>query len=119
MVTVAKRVGGPLPFMGLLVGGGIVLGITADKVASLARGQKKARQAEGSAATKKKATYVVETRAESDGGLVLEEGDEFSVLGADGDAVLIERLGDDNNPYVISGKLLASISAYPSGYAPA
>ena len=35
-----------------------------------------------------------------------------AVAGADGNATLIEKLGDNNNPYFVSTKFLRSISDY-------
>ncbi len=36
----------------------------------------------------------------------------FKVLERDGNAVLIEKLGDDNNPYFVAAELLNEISDY-------
>lgn len=119
MVTLAKKSGGPLPFMVLLVGGGIVLGIAIDKVASLAKNDMQPRKAAGTAPDQEKTIYVVDSRVESDSGLVLEAGDQIKVLEVDGDAVLIDKVGDDDSPYVVSGDLLAAISAYSSNHVPA
>ena len=38
--------------------------------------------------------------------------DTFKVLEIDGDAALIEKIGDENNPYFVSGCFLESISDY-------
>ena len=40
------------------------------------------------------------------------ENEQFKVLKVDGDVVLIEKLGDHNNPYVVSIKFFSSISDY-------
>ena len=39
-------------------------------------------------------------------------GDQFKVLDVDGDAGLIEIIGDNNSPYFVSLKFLSSISDY-------
>ena len=39
-------------------------------------------------------------------------GDKFKVLESDGDAVLIEKIGDLTNPYFVSAELLKDISDY-------
>ena len=46
---------------------------------------------------------------------VFRVGDEYRVLECDEDAILIEVLGDPNNPYFVSGALLATISDFPEG----
>ncbi len=44
--------------------------------------------------------------------MVFKEGDHFKVLEEDGDSVLIELLGNDDNPYFVSKELLKEISDY-------
>lgn len=44
--------------------------------------------------------------------LAFELGDRFKVLEFDGDAILIEKIGDSNNPYVVSSEFLEKISNY-------
>lgn len=48
----------------------------------------------------------------SNEGVILESGDSFNVLESDGEAVLIEKIGDSNNPYLVSSELLEEISDY-------
>ena len=57
-------------------------------------------------------TYVVCNEGTSDEGVLLREGDQFKVLERDGDAVLIEILGDDGSPYFVSADFLSEISGY-------
>ncbi len=47
------------------------------------------------------------------GGAKIHVGDEYRVLEGDGDAILIEILGDSSNPYVVSDRFLRSVSDYP------
>lgn len=56
--------------------------------------------------------YTVINEGESNEGLKFNVGDKFTVLESDGDAVLIEKHGDDNNPYFVSAELLKTISDY-------
>ncbi len=56
--------------------------------------------------------YTVEKEAESNEDLKFRIGDKFKVLECDGDAILIELLENDNNPYFVSEKLLKEISDY-------
>jgi hypothetical protein len=44
--------------------------------------------------------------------LVLKVGDEYRVIERDGDATLIEVLGDPKNPYVVSAELLKAVSNF-------
>ena len=56
--------------------------------------------------------YEVKTSGVSNEGLTFKIGEYFKVLEADGDAVLIEKIGDENNPYFVSAELLKDISDY-------
>ena len=60
------------------------------------------------------ATYVVHSAATDEQGLELLPGAKFRVLERDDDAVLIEVVGRDDNPWVVSAKLLERISDFPS-----
>ena len=54
----------------------------------------------------------VHTEGKSNEGLLFSVDDTFKVLEIDGDAALIEKIGDENNPYFVSGCFLESISDY-------
>lgn len=56
--------------------------------------------------------YTVSVKGKSDEGLAFELGDTFKILEANGDAGLIEKIGDLNNPYFVSLEFLSSISDY-------
>lgn len=45
-------------------------------------------------------------------GLVFNVGDNYRVLNHDGDAILVEKLGDGNNPYYVSADFLKEISEF-------
>jgi hypothetical protein len=53
------------------------------------------------------------TSDDDDRGLKLRVGDEYRVLECDGDAILIEVLGDPGSPYFVSSKFLRSVSDFP------
>lgn len=57
--------------------------------------------------------FTVTSAAESDQGVSFGIGDTFRVLDRDTDAVLIELIGKENNPWVIPADLLAQISDFP------
>ncbi|WP_136709742.1 hypothetical protein [Agromyces sp. H66] len=58
-------------------------------------------------------TFRVDVGADAGAGLILSAGDEVRVLECDGDAILVEVLGDPDNPYVVSCELMRSISDFP------
>lgn len=112
LTTMAKKVGGPKTLIGLLVGGGAILGGGAvvggsaikKKVSSELEKKKKIEQAA--------VVYTVKAEGTSNEGLHFKVGDQFKVLDVDGDAGLIEIIGDNNSPYFVSLKFLSSISDY-------
>ena len=57
-------------------------------------------------------THVVHTQGVSNEGLQFVVGEQFHVLEIAGDVVLIEKIGDTDNPYFVSADLLRSISDY-------
>lgn len=56
--------------------------------------------------------FTVKTEAADKQGLKFQKGDKFRVLETDGDAILIELLGNSNNPYFVSDSFLKSISDF-------
>lgn len=112
MTTISKKVGGPLKLAGLLVGGGAIVGggtvaggvIIKNKVKKEL--EKKKKEAEATI------VYTVKTERQSNEGLVFKAGEQFKVLELDGDAALIEKIGDSNNPYFVSAEFLGYISDY-------
>lgn len=120
LTTLAKKVGGPGKLVALIAGGGAIAGGIVVKGGEFA--VKKGKQAIAKRKEKKKDSairtdviYTVEQDAESNKGLEFKVGDRFRVLEYDGDAILIELIGNDNNPYFVSGELLKEISDYPDG----
>ena len=114
MVTVAKKVGGPL----VLVVGTAVSGWAIGRGAEaggkgIAKRVKAARQNKAESARETTVTFTVAGEADCGGGLTLQAGDEFRILSRDGDAVLIEVLEDADNPYFVSAEILMKISDFP------
>ena len=112
LTTMAKKVGGPKRLIGLLIGAGTLIG------GGTVAGINKLKEIISSDINEKKQdeeatiVYTVSIEGKSNEELLFKVGDTFRVLAADGDAGLIERLGDENNPYVVSLKFLESISDY-------
>ena len=75
-------------------------------------GSQKKKAAEKEKAAELLKTYTVSKEGVSNEGLQFHVGETFKVLERDGNAVLIEKLGDDNNPYFVAAELLNEISDY-------
>ena len=112
MTTVAKKVGGPKRLFALVFGGGAILGGGA--VAGGGAIKRKVTQELDKKKQEEAASvvYTVSREGSSNEGLRFVVGEQFKVLETDGDAGLIEKLGDANNPYFVSLKFLRSISNY-------
>ena len=103
----SKSLGGPqnLLILTAIGGYGVIRGIEAV-------GKKTLKSVKKKKSISKNRTYKVMTPGESNEGLRFNPDDEFRVLEVDGDAVLIEKIGDKNNPYFVDRKLLSNISDY-------
>lgn len=126
ITTLIKRVGGPENAMKLAAAaGGLLLVAGGAAHAGIQKAtpalKKKAEQLietwrsrEGATGELAGSVYTVTAAAESDQGVSFDVGDTFRVLERDADAVLIELIGNDDNPWVISADLLAEISDFPA-----
>lgn len=103
--TTAKKVKGPQNLLAIVAIGGYVIG------KCLETGLKKANK-EVCKVRSSKTIYHVLTEGVSNEGLEFKVNDEFRVLNRDKQAVLIEKIGDDNNPYYVAYDFLKSISDY-------
>lgn len=107
MTTVAKKVGGPaiLGLGTLAIGAG--LGVGGDEGV---RGLREKRKARISKAILENGTELNITGKYKDKHkLILEPGDTVRVLESDGESILIEKIGDKNNPYFIGWNDLKKI----------
>lgn len=117
LTTVAKKVGGPGKLVALIAGGGAVVGGIAFKSGEfvIKKGKKAiAKRREQSKKLNESAQiiYTVKQDGESNDELIFKRGDSFRVLESDGDAILIELIGNENNPHFISKDLLEQISDF-------
>ena len=112
ITTWSKKVGGPLNLLGIVAGVGELGGVAGTKgiEALVASQKKKAIEKEKVAELSK--TYTIIKDGVSNEGLQFHVGETFKVLERDGNAVLIEKLGDDNNPYFVASEFLNGISDY-------
>lgn len=109
ITTMSKKVGGPEKLIALIATGSIAIykgsEIAIKKLIKAVK-QSKAK------AEKKGSIYTVTIPGESNEGLKFNIDDQFYVLETDGDIILIEKIGDSNNPYFVDKKLLKRISDY-------
>lgn len=105
MTTWSKRVGGPYNLAAIIAFGGYGLGKLGELgVKSLKKLKHKRKEP--------KVIYTIISQGISNEGLTLDVDDKFRVLESDKDVILIEKIGDPNNPYFVSADLLRSISDY-------
>ena len=108
MTTTAKRLGGPYGLTATVLAIGYVGGKLIEVPIRVAikhiRKKKNPRNSE---------KMIAVTSAGSDGsGLTFSQGDAYRVLYSDIDMALIEKIGDTNNPYMVSLDFLRSVSNY-------
>lgn len=110
MTTVAKKCGGPLKLMGLIAVGGYIAGKGVEKVV----GDTKKAVSKHKKENKKisEMTYSVIKDGVSNEGIQFKIGDSIRVLAIDKDVVLIEKIGDTNNPYYVAMDFLCNITNY-------
>lgn len=110
MTTWAKKMGGPLKLLGIVaVGGYVVIRSVEAGGKTIFKIVKKNLNSKGKTIND---TYLVNKTCKSDEGVLFEVGDQFQVLEIADDAVLIEKIGDVNNPYFVSADFLQSISDF-------
>ena len=109
LTTVAKKVGGPKNLVGIVAVAGAVMYKGGEVVVKKI---KKKMNKEKLQETSDLIIYSVTAEGARNGGLKFKIGDQFRVLETDKDAVLIEKIGDDNNPYFVSEEMLKNISNY-------
>lgn len=117
LTTTAKKVGGPKNLFMIIAGSGAIAGVGVYKCGEFLI--KKAVKEMKKIAGKEKLSEIADTKLytvtvedTSNDGVVFKTGDKFRILETDKDAVLIEKVGDSNNPYFVSAELLRNISNY-------
>jgi len=113
LTTWSKRVGGPKKLVGMIaVGGYITLRFGEVGVKKGIKIIKNKVTKKNNIYRNKGMVYDVIADGKDGSGLAFCVGDKYKVLECDGDSILIEKLGDANNPYFVSRDFLASISDY-------
>lgn len=128
LTTVIKRLGGPTKAavkigsaFAALIGGTYFWGEKNGKKKVIAemRGQAKGVKLVtvdmGPSKSKPSVEYLVAKDATSSDGTSFATGDKLRVMDSDDDAVMVERIGDENSPYWVSRDFLESISGHGSG----
>ncbi|MEI7031672.1 hypothetical protein [Streptomyces pratensis] len=114
MTTTAKQVGGP----GVLFAGVAVLGYLSFRgaEAGVAATHKKLRrmQKKRAGATPDE-VFTVTADGDDGNGLTVWTGNEIRVLEDVGEAVLVEVIGGQDNPYMVAPAFLASVCDFPAG----
>lgn len=109
----SKKVGGPKNLVLIIAGAGAVIYKSGEiAVKRTVKVIKKKRSKDKIPEIVDTKTYIVTADGISNEGLAFKIGDQFKVLETDKDAVLIEKIGDSDNPYFISAELLKNISNY-------
>ncbi|MBP3871960.1 MAG: hypothetical protein J6E46_13410 [Faecalicoccus sp.] len=108
MTTWAKKVGGPKQFMAMIFGAG------AAAATAVVEGINWISRDLSDKEKKRESTiiYTVMKDGISKEGLSFKVGENFRILEYDRDIGLIEKIGDDKNPYVVSLSFLHTISDY-------
>ena len=109
MTIVTKKVGGSVNLLLLTGTAGAALYKSGEVVVKRCVRTIKARKATTLAIEEEK-LYEVAMDGRSNKGLEFVVGDTFRVLEANGNSVLIEKIGDTNNPYFVSAEILSKIS---------
>lgn len=109
MTTLAKRVGGPIPLTLITMAGGYVV-IRPVEAGGKAVIKTVIKKVKSHRYTDK--LFTINCQAIDNQGLEFIKGMQFRILEVDNDAVLIELIGDRNNPYFVSGSFLRRISDF-------
>lgn len=110
MTTLAKKLGGPGNLAVAIAVGGYV-GLRSVE-GFIKKGVKKIKASKHQKAIETSILYTASKEGTSNEGLHFNIGDTFHVLEQDGNAILIEKIGDTNNPYFVAFDFLKSISDY-------
>ena len=108
----AKRVGGPRDLIIILMSGGAIVYKISEIGAKAGISYIKGKISESKGLSSNGKVYDVLSYGKSNEDLEFKIGDKFAVLEIDADAVLIEKIGDHNNPYFVSAQFLRTISNF-------
>lgn len=112
LTSIAKKVGGPKRLVAyiFLAGGGSAF--VADEGIRWIRKRQISKRIKRESDEAAMIVYTVTEEGRSNEGLLFKEGEQFRVLEVDGDAALVDKIGDYNSPYFVSVQFLSQISDY-------
>ena len=110
MTTWSKILGGPVKFMIFLCCSGAVVAAPIAYSFGLKKGKEEKRKVDKN--NEFPAVFMVKKTGVSNEGVEFRVGDRFRVIGRDMESVLIEIIGNDNNPYFVHADFLEQISDF-------
>ncbi|MCJ0537694.1 hypothetical protein [Enterococcus cecorum] len=114
LTTTAKKVGGPENLVLLIAGTGAIVYKGSEVVVkkSIKKIKKRMSNKFHSSKIKDLHIYTVNTDVVSMEGVEFKKGDQFRVLEVDKEVVMIEIIGNNNNPFFVTNNFLRKISDY-------
>ena len=119
MTTLAKKAGGPRRLLAMTLGAGYIIFRTTEAggkrgIGALKNGAlKNVVKRRMAPCELKNKVFAVRADGTDDQGIEFKAGSEYRVLECSDDAILIELIGNDDNPHVVSDAFLATISSFP------
>jgi len=116
ITSISKKVGGPKVLLGITAMAGFIIGRSGEAgIKKIIKGITRNRNSTGVGFNYKDMVFTVTKNRKDSSGLIFSIGEQYRILECDGDAYLIEKLGDTNNPYFISIDFLKTISDINKG----
>lgn len=113
ITTASKKVGGPIKLLVITAAGGYAVIRLAEAGGKIVYKKVKSRLDKKTIKCVLDAdVFTIVKDGITNENVKLKKGDKFRVIQQDGDAILIDRIGDDNSPYFVSEKMLEEISDF-------
>ena len=107
LTRIAKKLGGPVPFIITLLAGGALIGVVLEKgINAVVKAIKK-----GKKNLESEPVYTVGEDAVSEDGMAFTAGDQFRILKLEGEYALIERIRDEEHR-ILPVSFISGISDY-------
>lgn len=111
MTTTAKKLGGVENFVLAIATVGATVGVTIYESGKWCVKKLYSKKAKKQNALESK-IYTIKSPGRSNNEVEFMVDDRFRIIETDGEAVLIEKMNDQNNPYFVSAELIQNISDY-------
>lgn len=113
ITSTSKKVGGPVNLLLLTgVAGAAIYKLGEMGVKQCTKAIKLHRNSKSKTGEPASKIYVVTSNGESNEGVCFAIGNRYRVLERDNESVLIEKMGDKNNPYFVSADFLRTVSNF-------